>query len=118
MPRTPPPVSSFAPEFTVALQQGALREIRIPLGDARKAMRLRFRLNQLRRSMRLEQHFMYQTVSRTSLHIDDKGDLILKPADSDFTHVMVSAGLSPPEVTPLPDENLTEVIGTLWKEQG
>ena len=87
------PVSSFAPEFLELFKLAAQEERIIPLGDYKRATRLRFRLNMLRVAMRKEQHTLTTIANSVEFTITNAGDLKCSPADAPFLNDLKSAGV-------------------------
>jgi len=97
------PVSSYAPEFLEIFRRGAQEEVRITLTDAKMAHRLRFRLNNLRRDLRKEQHPLATVSNGVTLRVDGP-ILLIEPSDDDFLAAIQEAGItinSPLPYTPL-----------------
>lgn len=93
------PVSSFAPELMQLFQRAALEEISVDLGSYKRAARLRFRMNNLRKAMRLEKHPLTTIANSVQLCLG-KGSsiLIAKPADDQFLPELKKVGISLPDV--------------------
>jgi len=88
------PVSSFAPEFLEIFKSAAQEEILIPVGDEKRAIRLRFRLNMLRRDMRKEGHTLTTIANSVQFSITPEGDLMCAPADASFLDAISKAGVT------------------------
>ena len=88
------PVSSYAPEFLELFKTAAREECIIPLGDRKRAMRLRFRLNMLRKDMRKEQHSLTTIANSVEFTITYEGDLKCSPADDTFLPSLKQAGIA------------------------
>jgi len=99
------PVSSFAPEFLELFKSAAQEEVLIKLGNKKRAVRLRFRLNMLRKDMRNEQHTLVTIANSVQFNLTDEGDLICSPADSSFLEAIKEAGVE----VPLPISNPTTI---------
>ncbi|MFQ5741955.1 MAG: hypothetical protein ACE5HV_00020 [Acidobacteriota bacterium] len=97
------PVSSYAPELLELFKAGAQKLIRIQLPDPRSAARLRFRLNNLRKELRREDHPFATVANGVQLGLERLPDgtaaLVAKPADDDFLPDLRRAGV---EVTAPP----------------
>ena len=87
------PVSSFAPEFLEIFKTAAQEKITIPLNDNKRAMHLRFRLNMLRKAMRIEKHSLTTIANSVQFSISLDGDLICSPTDSSFLEEIKKAGV-------------------------
>ena len=87
------PVSSFAPEFLELFKIAAQQERIIPLGNAKRATRLRFRLNMLRVAMRKEQHTLTTIANSVEFTITSEGHLRCSPADAPFLNDLKGAGI-------------------------
>jgi len=88
---TPRPIGSFPPQFLALFVAAARKPIEIEFNDARKAHRLRFRLNQFRRALYLNSHPMRNLAASVQLTITPAGNLCAAPADSAFLEVLDKA---------------------------
>lgn len=87
------PVSSYAPEFLELFKLAAQEERIIPIGNTKRATRLRFRLNMLRVAMRKEQHTLTTIANSVEFTITNEGHLKCSPADAPFLNDLKSAGV-------------------------
>lgn len=94
------PVSSYAPEFLELFKTAAREECIIPLNDRKRATRLRFRLNMLRKAMRKEQHSLTTIANSVEFTITHEGDLRCTPADNQFLLSLRQAGIVIEEPSP------------------
>jgi len=88
---TPRPLGSFAPQFLALFVAAARKPVEIEFNDARKAHRLRFRLNQFRRTLYSNSHPMRNLAASVQLTITPTGNLYAAPADSAFLEVLDKA---------------------------
>lgn len=88
------PVSSYAPELLELFKLAAQKEQVVPLGDKKRAIRLRFRLNMLRRDMRKESHTLTTIANSVQFSITEAGDLRCTPADDTFLEELKSIGVT------------------------
>lgn len=88
------PVSSYAPEFLELFKLAAQKEQIVPLGDAKRAIRMRFRLNMLRRDMRKEEHSLTTIANSVQFSITKAGDLRCTPADDTFLKELKAIGVA------------------------
>ena len=93
------PVSSYAPEFLELFKTAARETCLIPIGDLKRARRLRFRLNMLRRDMRKEQHSLTTIANSVEFVVTHNGDLRCSPADDQFLTELRAAGIAIGEPT-------------------
>ena len=101
------PVSSYAPEFLELFKTAAREECIIPLGNRKRAMRLRFRLNMLRKNMRKEGHSLTTIANSVEFTITHEGDLKCTPADDTFLPSLRKAGIAieaPPTASTSPPQ--------------
>lgn len=98
------PVSSYAPELLEVFKLAAQEELIIPLGDTKRATRLRFRLNMLRKDMRRDRHTLTTIANSVQFSITPQGDLRCSPADDSFLDDLRKAGVAmlPPSPHPAP----------------
>lgn len=91
------PVSSYAPEFLEVWRRGSINPIEIKLDSKKEAERLRFRLNNLRKEMRKEEHDDVSLANGVQLSIVelDSGEAILTahPSDDKFLEAIAAAGI-------------------------
>ncbi len=91
------PVSSYAPEFLEVWRRGSINPIEIRLDSKKEAERLRFRLNNLRKEMRKEEHNDVPLANGVQLSIVElkNGEAILTahPSDDKFLDAIRAAGI-------------------------
>jgi len=87
------PVSSYAPELLELFKRAAQKEITLPINDEKRAMRLRFRLNMLRKDMRKAHHPLTTIANSVQFSITKDGDLKCSPADETFLEELRKAGI-------------------------
>ncbi len=116
------PVSSFAPEFLELFKMAAQKEVILPLGNIKRATRLRFRLNMLRKAMRKEGHSLTTIANSVQFILTKAGDLQCSPADDQFLSTLQEAGIKLPPHPPTgaalakPERSeAEEVIRTFFK---
>lgn len=87
------PITSYAPELLELFKRASLTPILIELGDAKAAIRLRFRMNQLRKELRKEAHPLANISNSVQFQVTSNGDLIAKPVDHSYLDVLKKAGI-------------------------
>ena len=108
-------VSSYAPEFLELFKTAAQQELTIPLGNTKRATRLRFRLNMLRRAMRIEHHSLTTIANSVQFSITSEGHLHCSPADASFLDDLKGVGVevqvpTTPTLTPTPFRSDAEEV--------
>ncbi len=89
------PVQSFSAEMIEFFRLAARKEIIIELPTMKDADRLRFRLYQLRKAMREENHHLVKIADTVSLHLKDKPPrMIGHLADQGFIAALQKAGVT------------------------
>ena len=92
-------VAGYAPEMLLLFQKASQNELKIKCKNEKDAHRLRYRLHNLRKDMRLEKHYLLSVAEGVSLHIEDD-ILIAKPVDDFHVQALREAGLELEEPTP------------------
>jgi len=87
------PVSSYAPELLELFKRAAQKEITLPINDEKRAMRLRFRLNMLRKDMRKVHHPLTTIANSVQFSITKDGGLKCSPADETFLEELRKVGI-------------------------
>lgn len=91
------PVANYSPELLEVFRRGARETLEIRLPSRSDAVRLRFRLNNLRKDMRAEQHRLLPLAESVQLSVRDTPDgrasLIAHVADNEFRDALRSAGI-------------------------
>lgn len=111
MARKPPPLSSFMPELLEVWKKAALQPVKLTLADRSAAIRLRYRLYSLRKSMEAANHELFSSAQHAVISIRETPgahtwDLIVQPSDSDLQQAIRSAGI---EVEEAPDIDFGEL---------
>jgi len=96
------PVSSFAPEYLELFKLAAQQEVLIPIGNEKRAIRMRFRINMLRRAMRIENHSLTTIANSVQFILTPEFHLRCVPADIDHLGPLKAAGISVPAHSPSP----------------
>ncbi len=99
-------MGTFAPEFLAFMLRGAQNPVSITLGSEKEATRLRFRLHNMRRSMKKQQHEQVDNIENVSLHVDGNV-LTAKPKDQRFVQALLEAGITAEE---LPSETNATIL--------
>ena len=96
------PVHSYAPELLeLLIRVGDGRRETIPLASEKVAHRLRFRLHNLRKEMRKENHPLLHTVERAKFKIQaNPPALVCFQSDTDFAEAIRAAGIEVRDPTP------------------
>lgn len=94
-------MGTFAPEFLAFMLRGAKNPVSITLGTENEAVRLRFRLHNMRRSMRKQQHPQSEEIENVSLHVKENV-LTAQPKDQRFIEALVAAGITAEELPEQP----------------
>jgi len=87
------PVSSFAPEYLELFKLAAQEEVLIPIGNKKRAIRMRFRINMLRRAMRQEGHSLTTIANSVQFILTPEFNLRCVPADVDYLGPLKAAGI-------------------------
>jgi hypothetical protein len=93
------------------LKRAAQEPVEITLNSSKQATRLCFQLNSLRKAMRLEGHPLVRIVSAVNVSVTSSGNLLVRPADSNFLAAIHAAGISvsdAPFVPPVLPPTITE----------
>lgn len=95
--KTPEP-SSFSPDLHALLLAGSKKRITVNVESEAKATRLRFRLHELRKSMREYQHHAISLVESVQCRVEanDEKEIyrcIIEPADENFADAIRAAGV-------------------------
>lgn len=97
MARTPPPLSSFLPELLAVWSKAALGPVTLKAPDRSSAIRLRYRLYSLRKSMEHYGHEAFASAAHATISIreapDGKWEVLVKPADQDLKTMIKDAGI-------------------------
>lgn len=86
-------IYSYPPAYLNLFKKASEEVVCIRLGDDTKAQHLRFRLYNLRRRMRDTGHYLADIANSVQLFVQD-GNLIARPADSEFVTALSDAGIS------------------------
>ncbi len=95
-------VKNYAPELLELFRIASQQEVIIPLDSEAKARRLRFRMHNLRKEMRKEQHPLLPLAELSQLTVqrvqdlgggNERWQLIVTPADGDFVGALRDAGI-------------------------
>lgn len=104
MARTPPPLNSFLPELVAVWQKAALSEVVLPVVDRSAAIRLRYRLYSLRKSMQHYGHDSYASAAHAVISIrlnpNHGWDVVIRPSDQDLKKVINDAGIEIEDAVP------------------
>lgn len=106
------PITSYAPELLELFKRASLTPILIELGDAKAAIRLRFRMNQLRKELRKEAHPLANISNSVQFQVTSNGDLIAKPVDHSYLDVLKKAGIVATKTPVLPLADLPQAVDT------
>ena len=121
------PVANYAPELLQLLIHAAEAPVRIPLASKAQATSLRFRLHNLRKEMRKENHPNLRIVEGVQISLEE-AVLIARPSDETFLEAIRAAGITVEEMDdnyshtmaePLPDtqEEAEAALAEFFKEE-
>lgn len=110
MARTPPPLSSFLPELIAVWSKAALGPVTLTTPDRSSAIRMRYRLYSLRKSMQHHGHEAYASAAHATISIREapggKWEVLIRPADQDLRSMVKEAGI---EVEEAPEIDFGEL---------
>ncbi|NIS77775.1 MAG: hypothetical protein GTO00_09215 [Deltaproteobacteria bacterium] len=93
------PVANFAPQMLELFRQASASPVEVPLRDYKQAVRFRFRMYQLRKEMRKEQHPLLPIAEQVQIKLLDNIALCC-PVDNQFADALKGAGIEAPDETP------------------
>ncbi len=104
-------VSSFGSRLFEFWRRALNERIAIPVATHQEAVRLRFRLYELRSAMREEEHPAVEAANRVTLRIYARPDgtykVVGEPGDSEFDEALTAGGITVPDAPPLDESMFT-----------